>query len=149
MSDSSKSSDDEETIVVEPLATVDATGRRIVETGPDAGYCGVHIAAPRDTGDKWPTVATAEANEMEDGVWLVARVLVSREGARCKGLGSEVLQRMLARLSAAGATAVLVGPGGYGSNLERLEKFYQKNGFVKASNGVLVYRPGTDNDDVP
>lgn len=60
--------------------------------------------------------------------WFVNRVKVP-DNLQGRGYGSQVLQRLIEELRKRGVRVLRVEPGGYGSDPDRLEKFYKKNGF--------------------
>jgi GNAT superfamily N-acetyltransferase len=84
---------------------------------------------------------------MEDhagnGYWYVNRVLVQPESNRSKGIGSRMLQELLAQAKALdvgmerATTKVRVTPGGYNEDHERQKRFYAKNGFIDVENGMI------------
>lgn len=95
--------------------------------------------------DSWPRErGVAEASRMPEGFWYVNRVLVEPLGRRSKGLGSRMLQRLLAETRRFGPADVVVDPGGYGMNVARQRKFYRKNGFkdVPGIKGRLRWTEG-------
>lgn len=75
-----------------------------------------------------PAIAECSSWPLEEGVWWINRILVP-EADRGQGLGSRLLQRLLTELKSKGAKAVIVAPGGYGSDPEDQFNFYRKNGF--------------------
>jgi len=73
--------------------------------------------------------ATASASDLGE-FWYVNRVFVT-EAERGKGFGLVVLRRLLDEIVKMNNKRVVVEPGGYGSDPERLKKFYEKVGFRK------------------
>ena len=73
----------------------------------------------------------AEATEFETGIWYLNRVLTASPERREQGLGGLALRSLLDVLREDGATTVLVEPGGYTSDPERLVKFYERHGFAR------------------
>jgi len=80
--------------------------------------------------------STASANRGLDEEWWVVRVKVD-EAHRGKGVGTRVLQRLVALVREAGVRKLHVSPGGYNSDPEELRAFYRRNGFVDAGQDVL------------
>lgn len=78
---------------------------------------------------------TASADELEPGVWWLARVFV-KSGERNAGQGTRLLNELKAKLKKRNAEYLIVCPGGYGSSVERLQEFYTKNGFLFSGDGV-------------
>ena len=83
--------------------------------------CAVHVGIP-------PRVA-ASADNMGDH-WWVSRVFVHADH-RNKGLGAFAVQALKAAVRLQGGTELRVMPGGYGSDLKDLARFYERQGFVK------------------
>jgi ribosomal protein S18 acetylase RimI-like enzyme len=80
------------------------------------------------------------------GEWYLNRVKVEPMG---EGIGSRLLQKLQERLlnhapgnASGGFDILIVEPGGYGSDPERLNKFYKRNGFVEyaAYSNALAWR---------
>lgn len=65
---------------------------------------------------------------MEDGLWRISRVKVDDSVRRC-GIGRGLLERLQDELTKKGFVAVRVQPGGYGSDPQDLQRFYEKCGF--------------------
>lgn len=83
----------------------------------------------------------ASADEVRPGVWWVSRVLV-QEGYRGKGIGKELVARLLALCAVQRAEEVQVSPGGYDNDTERQRGFYAACGFVpEGDDGLMVWRP--------
>lgn len=77
-----------------------------------------------------PVRGEASATELATGVWYLNRALVQPEGARGKGLGTQLLKRLLETISRKPEfQRVVVEPGGYGGNEEQQVRFYTRNGF--------------------
>jgi len=74
--------------------------------------------------------ATASANLMASGKWWISRVLVN-EGHRGQGFGGRILEHLCNEVQGQGGTVIIVCPGGYGSNLADLVRFYKRHGFVE------------------
>jgi GNAT superfamily N-acetyltransferase len=92
-------------------------------------------------------VVCAEASYMLAGnCWWIARVLVNPPEARRKGYGTKVLSELLARLPA--DQRVIVAPGGYGSDIDRLRQFYMRFEFevCEKHDGVLERLPEPPDD---
>ena len=87
--------------------------------------------------------ACAEAELMCDE-WFVNRVLVKDPDQRNKGIGSEMVEKMLTAIYGQNPDAVVtVLPGGYGENPDEQANFYQKNGFVweeRAEYNIMVHK---------
>lgn len=63
--------------------------------------------------------------------WFVNRVLV-REGHRGKGLGTQVFETLLEGIRSLTQEApIIVTPGGYGNDPEKLVVWYQRFGFQR------------------
>lgn len=75
------------------------------------------------------------------GHWYTNRVLVTRKEERGKGLGSYLLTLLKATLQQQeGFVALMVEPGGYGTDPKKQINFYRKNGFIrKPKLGLNVY----------
>jgi len=75
--------------------------------------------------------AVAEATAFYDtpGSWYLNRVLVQDQKQRGQGLGSRMVRRLQEALVQQGCTRLIVEPGGYGSNIRDLFRFYRKLGF--------------------
>jgi GNAT superfamily N-acetyltransferase len=71
--------------------------------------------------------ATASIDELPDH-WWVSRVLV-QPSYRGKGFGSKCLSRAIELVRLQNDKQIIVAPGGYGTPLEDLRKFYAKHGF--------------------
>jgi hypothetical protein len=86
----------------------------------------------------------AEASNMamagRPGQWYLNRLKVNNRG---RGYGSEILRKLLATLAERkDFSSLIVEPGGYGSDVNRLNKFYKSNGFKPdASRECLVWIP--------
>lgn len=73
--------------------------------------------------------------------WMVSRCLVQPDTARSAGMGSFMLQRAVqAVLERDPAATIEVVPGGYGSDPAAQNRFYERNGFSKDTDGVHRYR---------
>lgn len=70
-----------------------------------------------------------EASHLGDGVWYLNRLLVAYE-LRGHGIGTQLLARVRDRLKELEAKKLIVEPGGYGSDPEKLDRFYRARGFV-------------------
>ena len=78
-----------------------------------------------------PVSGEVSATEYQPGEWYLNRALIGPDQARGKGLGTQLLKTLLARVSSkANFVAVSVEPGGYGVDPAKQRKFYTKNGFV-------------------
>ena len=98
---------------------------------------------PRDSSEPWPR-ALAAADFLGDR-WWISRVIVRARDNRGKGLGSEVLRRLLDEIAKQPCTTVCVSPGGYDGDTERQWAFYVKNGFKPGDEpDLLVWEPSTD-----
>lgn len=85
--------------------------------------------------------SVANADEIQPGVWWVARVLVHRD-YQGKGLGKRLVARMLELCAAQKAVEVRVAPGGYDNDTERQRGFYAACGFVpENAEGLMIWRP--------
>lgn len=73
----------------------------------------------------------AGASHMGDGHWYLNRVVV-REGNRGKGLGTEAIKRLIDEVRKQGGTEIVVEPGGYGSDPNKLRIWYARFGFEPA-----------------
>lgn len=74
--------------------------------------------------------------------WWVSRVVVKPFTARRIGIGSFIVQRMLAEIAKTDIKVAVVVPGGYDMEEEDQSRFYKKQGFVELDDfpGVLVWR---------
>jgi len=72
--------------------------------------------------------------------WWLARLKVD-DRAQNRGLGSQLLNKALDTLERMGVPGLIVAPGGYGSDVGELEKWYCKRGFVKHPEGYLLWQP--------
>lgn len=96
--------------------------------GADEGLCviahadAILVCAPLMAG-------VAQASFLGDR-WYVNRVLVRDPAARGRGLGERLVRALLLAIEERGPAWVIVEPGGYGSELQRLQRFYAKCGFV-------------------
>lgn len=86
----------------------------------------------RDTG-------TAEADDLGDGVWWVARVLVQPPKNRGRGIGTELVRRMQREVVGFGCKKLIVAPGGYDEDHERQRGFYLHCGFVQDEKDSMVW----------
>lgn len=68
--------------------------------------------------------------------WYLNRLLVKDEKRRSQGLGSHLIQRLMAELKARGAISIIVEPGGYLSDVSKLVKFYGRHGFEMRREGL-------------
>jgi len=84
-------------------------------------------------------LSVASADNMLDGRWWISRVNV--QGVeKGKGLGSQLLQKLISEILFYGETNIIVAPGGYHSDTEKQFNFYRKNGFINANEeGLLIY----------
>lgn len=84
--------------------------------------------------------SVANADEIEPGIWWVARVLVHRD-YRGHGVGKELVRRMVALCASEGAREVRVSPGGYDNDTERQRGFYAACGFKpEGGDDLMVWR---------
>ena len=82
--------------------------------------------------------AIAEASQLVasgDDNWYVNRVKVRMKSRYGQGIGSYVFEKLMEVLRARGAVRVIVEPGGYGSDVERLIGFYGRFGFQLRGEG--------------
>jgi GNAT superfamily N-acetyltransferase len=75
--------------------------------------------------------------------WWLARAIVDPAEHRGKGIGSDMLKRLLAAVARQGCTELHVTPGGYEGLTKRQFNFYLKNGFahVEGNEHLLIWRP--------
>lgn len=69
-----------------------------------------------------------DASELYDGNWEINRAFI-QDNMRSNGLGSKMLQRAISEILNNNPKSICVTPGGYGSDVEELYRFYGKNGF--------------------
>jgi ribosomal protein S18 acetylase RimI-like enzyme len=87
-----------------------------------------------------PLRGEASATELEPGIWYLNRLLVQPEAARGFGLGTQLLQALVAALSTKlNFKRLLVEPGGYGVDPVRQLRFYTTFGF-KLTNDRTAYQ---------
>lgn len=92
-------------------------------------------------------IGSAETNPWfeEEGWWWLCRVKVNEKSQR-SGIGTLLLMNLQKVLQAKGVRGLVVAPGGYGSDLSRLVKFYEANGFVQdKDHGLLRWTAKTEN----
>lgn len=98
-----------------------------------------HIAAQWQ-GPQFLERGVAEASFVlhpdQGALWYVNRVLV--QGTRSRGVGGRLLEMLKSSVAAQAGTVMVVEPGGYGSDLGRLEKFYGSHGFVREPQGWMA-----------
>jgi len=83
----------------------------------------------------------AQADEIEPGIWWVARVKVHNDHQR-KGLGRELVRRMTDACANRKAREVRVCPGGYNIPEEQQRAFYAACGFMADDDtGVMIWSP--------
>lgn len=92
----------------------------------DAQYVGVMYTKEGTYG---ASVAGASEMNTETGEWFLNRVSVRPEHRR-KGIGSELLRKLKHALDGTTCKKLIVTPGGYGTPLNVLLAFYEKNGFA-------------------
>lgn len=66
--------------------------------------------------------------------WYINRVIVQPESNRSKGIGSEMLQRLIKAVKSQNGKEIQVTPGGYNVDPEKQIKFYEKAGFKRQKN---------------
>jgi GNAT superfamily N-acetyltransferase len=88
------------------------------------------------------SVAEASILYTTNGKWYLNRVLVGSPEMRGKGLGSKLVARLLEVLcEREDFRALIVEPGGYGSDPAQLQRFYLRCGFKTCHvEGALVWR---------
>jgi ribosomal protein S18 acetylase RimI-like enzyme len=85
-------------------------------------------------------IGNVEATLVGDGHWWLARAKV-REGFQGKGIGSALLKKVQERLyEVEDFKGLEVAPGGYGSDLNRVTRFYERHGFMKSRGGTYWWR---------
>jgi hypothetical protein len=87
---------------------------------------------------KGRSIAIAQASWWGPGQWFLNRVKVENEGERGQGMGSQAVRRLQGLLK---GEVIVVTPRGYGSDLERLTRFYERLGFV-GDGGCLEWDGG-------
>ena len=89
------------------------------------------------------TIAADLAEFMDDGrpgCWWLARLLVQPE-CRQRGLGTELVKGLQEELLGhPNFQVIVVAPGGYNSDPDRLFAFYRRQGFVDREDGALEWR---------
>lgn len=76
--------------------------------------------------------------------WWLARVVVTKPQLRGQGLGTLLVRRLQALVSASRTQLLAVAPGGYGADPERQQSFYRRLGFELADDdGLLIWRGAT------
>jgi GNAT superfamily N-acetyltransferase len=90
---------------------------------------------------KFPRTHIAEASSYSPTKWYLNRVFV-HAASRGQGIGQQMVTRLQEELRARGATELVVEPGGYGSDPEKLAVFYGKLGFVSGIPGSMIWKPG-------
>lgn len=88
-------------------------------------------------------VGNADRHPAEDGWWWLARLKIDNRH-QGHGLGTLVLYKLLEVLSKKDIKGLIVAPGGYGSDEDRLFKFYKARGFVDGTRGELRWFKKTD-----
>lgn len=84
----------------------------------------------------------AEASKIEGDRWFLNRVVVQPEALRRKQIGGKMLEKLKEELVACGCKELIVTPGGYGSDVKQLNRFYCKHGFEPDGDyGALIWRP--------
>ena len=84
---------------------------------------------------------TAEASQIfwqGDDTWFVNRVLV-RPPHRGKGLGKDLVTKLLEETTKRGCKKLVLTPGGYDLPYEQQEAFYLKCGFRLIERGLMEY----------
>lgn len=95
-------------------------------------------------GIKFEERGTAQASIFVriEGAWYLNRVVVHPVTNRGNGIGSQMLKKLQAELTARGCTQLIVEPGGYGSDPKVLGRFYRRHGFrKKRGEDYLVWSP--------
>jgi len=73
--------------------------------------------------------------------WWLARLKVN-DKFQGLGIGTKLLTMLQDELEKKlGVVGLIVAPGGYGSDVGELEKWYGARGFVKHREGYMVWRP--------
>lgn len=86
--------------------------------------------------------AVAEADWLGDH-WWVARVQVPMELGRGRGIGTTIVERMLAEMQKQRpASTVVVIPGGYNEPPAKQRRFYERFGFSPVAKGWLEMQVG-------
>ena len=83
----------------------------------------------------------------DNGSWFLNRLIV-KNSRRGQGVGSGLLSKLVSELTSrheehphwTPCKTLIVTPGGYGSNVTRLIKFYQKQGFTMSKEGDYMQR---------
>lgn len=86
------------------------------------------------------TSADLQEEVLGEGVWWLARLKIEPAHQGNK-LGGQLLERLKEEVGKKeGFKLLVVDPGGYGSDLGRLHKFYESHGFVKDHRGLYCWR---------
>lgn len=83
-------------------------------------------------------LASATADQIPiNGVesWWIGRVFV-RPWVRRKGFGRQAVNKLVSLAQASNPVRVVVSPGGYGSDMGMLDKFYRTCGFAEVDTGL-------------
>src|SRR5437879_2897376 len=88
----------------------------------------------------WPLRGVAQASNFGD-LWYLNRVVVQPAERRGQGIGSRLLRTLQSELKTVGCEKLIVEPGGYGSDIDQLTRFYKKHGFVESGEGQLSWTP--------
>lgn len=87
----------------------------------------------------WP-IGVVEASVMSKGIWFLNRAVIRAETDRRKGVGSQLLIKLLEKLKEQpDCKRLVVTPGGYGSDPSAQENFYLKNGFKLHKRGYFYW----------
>ena len=113
----------------------------------DGGHC---ISVIQVSGGLSIACASADYSEgfFGRGHWWLARLKVE-PAYQGKKLGSVILELLKEKVSQKeGFGSLIVSPGGYGSDIERLVKFYESHGFMKLDEGTYSWRKdGNENHE--
>lgn len=71
-------------------------------------------------------------------VWWLARVIIRDPAYRGKGIGTYMVTRVTDAVLRSPAPCVIVAPGGYGSDIRRVQNFYLKLGFKMIGKGSVM-----------
>lgn len=88
-----------------------------------------HVCILAVSGERSLGVVDCSRFAGKEGWWYLNRVKVERD-YQCKGIGTKMVRELQTVLEKTpGVRGILVEPGGYGSDPERLKLFYAKLGF--------------------
>jgi GNAT superfamily N-acetyltransferase len=95
------------------------------------------------SGDLSLGVADASVFLPRPGYWWLARLKVDARYQN-QGIGTRLLRQVQDEVAKKnGVRGLIVEPGGYGSDPELLQKFYEGRGFVRQKQGYMLWRPLT------